>query len=319
MHRPFRSAFAALVLGLVCAGAAGAAPEYPESRIKFVVPFAPGGGSDAVALRIVRTAAKYTKTPIDILYMPGGAGVLGSRHVVKSSPNPPLPILVALSEFITAPPADAGYVAEDFDWINSLTVYGISAVVPPKSEHTLKSLLDKAKAQPGSVSLGSLVGGGSEIIAKRFEELTGAKFKVVPFSSNGETMLAILGGHIDFALVSSGGAMDAMRNGTAKIVAVSLPARLSAAPDVPTMSEVLGTPLVFGIDRGIFSQKGISPDAKAFLEDLMEKVVNDPQFKQEVGNDGEMPAFRKGAEFKTYLGGQLDMLRPMFKKADVIK
>jgi tripartite-type tricarboxylate transporter receptor subunit TctC len=309
-----RKLIAAAALAIALPAAASAA-DYPDSRMKFVIPFAPGGGSDAVALRIVRTAAKYTDLPIDLLYMPGGAGVLGAKHVVDSEPVPPLPILVALSEFITNPPPDAGYVAEDFDWINSLTVYGIAAVVPPGSTETMQSLLEKAKTNPGSVSLGSLVGGGSDILAKQFAD-SGSKFKVVPFTSNGETMLAVLGGHIDIALVSSGGAMDAMRQNTAKVVAVSLPERLAAAPDVPTMTEVLGTDLTFGIDRAIFIQKGVDPQARLFVEELMEKVVNDPDFQKEANADGELATYRKGDEFKTYLNGQLNMLRPLFKKAN---
>ncbi|MGV6874843.1 tripartite tricarboxylate transporter substrate binding protein [Pseudochelatococcus sp. B33] len=306
---------AVLALAIAVPLAAEAA-EYPDDRVKFVVPFAPGGGSDAVALRIVRTAAKYTDKPIDLLYMPGGGGVIGARHVVQAEPVPPLPILVALSEFITAPPAEAGYVAEDFEWIAGLTVYGIGVVVPPNSQETLASLIERAKNQPGSVSLGSLVGGGSEIINQRFEELLGAKFKFVPFTSNGETMLAVLGGHVDLALVSSGGAMDAHRNKTARVISMSLPERLSALPDVPTISEVTGHDFNFGIDRAIFAQKGISPEARAWIEDLIEKVVNDPVFSSEVAADGENPAYRKGEEFRTYLNGQLEMLRPLFAKTD---
>lgn len=310
-----RKLIVAVALSIAVPAVAQAA-DYPDDRVKFVIPFAPGGGSDAVALRIVRTAAKYTDKPIDLLYMPGGGGVIGARHVVQAEPVPPLPILVALSEFITAPPAEAGYVAEDFEWINGLTVYGIGAVVPPNSEETLNSLIEKAKKEPGSVSLGSLVGGGSEIINKRFEELLGAKFKFVPFTSNGETMLAVLGGHVDLALVSSGGAMDAHRNKTARVVGISLPERVSALPDVPTISEATGHDFNFGIDRAIFAQKGISPEAKAWLEDLMEKIVNDPGFSSEAAADGENPAYRKGEEFGTYLNGQLEMLRPLFAKTD---
>lgn len=314
MFSPMKWVMALATAFTIAAPSLTAAAEYPEDRIKFVIPFAPGGGSDAVALRIVKIAAKYTDKPIDLLYMPGGAGVVGAKYVVDADDNPPLPILVALSEFITNPPPEAGYVAEDLEWINGLTVYGIGAVVPPNSELTLKDLLDKAKKEPGSVSLGSLVGGGSEIIAKQFEDTYGAKFKIVPFSSNGETMLAVLGGHIDMALVSSGGAIEAQTSGTAKVIGISLPERLSSFPDIPTMSEVLGTKVVFGIDRAIFGQKGMDPQAKAFLEDLFEKIVKDPDFVKETSDKGELPNYLKGEEFKTYLSGQLAMLRPLFKK-----
>jgi tripartite-type tricarboxylate transporter receptor subunit TctC len=316
MFSPAKWMMAMATAAAIAAPSLAVAADYPEDRIKFVIPFAPGGGSDAVALRIVKIAAKYTDKPIDLLYMPGGAGVIGAKHVADADKNPPLPMLVALSEFITAPPPEAGYVAEDFEWINELTVYGIGAVVQPGSELTLKDLLDKAKNEPGSVSLGSLVGGGSEIIAKQFEEVYGAKFKVVPFSSNGETMLAVLGGHIDMALVSSGGAIEAQTAGTAKVIAISLPERLASFPEIPTMTEVLGTKMVFGIDRAIFGQKGMDPEAKAFIEDLFEKIVKDPDFVKETSEKGELPNYLEGAEFKTYLDGQLAMLRPMFKKTD---
>lgn len=290
------------------------AAEYPEKRIRLVVPFGPGGGADAVALRIQKAAKKYTHLPIDITYMPGGAGVVGSKHVVKADPAHPLPVLVALAKFISLPPPQAGYTAEDFEWIAQVGLMPIGVVVPPKSDMTFADLVKKGRENPTALTAGAMLGGVAEIWCEMLQNDAHVGFKTVPYNGVGEIMLAVMGGHLDFGVVSLGPAVTAHKNKSARMIAVSHAKRLDNVPDVPTASEVAGVDLEFSLPRAIFTQKGISPEAKAFLEDLFEKIVSDPTFIKETEERGEVAAYRKGVELETFLKKRLAVARPFLKK-----
>jgi tripartite-type tricarboxylate transporter receptor subunit TctC len=308
------TALAAAAVLALAAPQAGA-DEYPDDRIRFVIPFGPGGGSDAIGLRVQRVAPRYTDKSVQILHMPGGAGVIGTKHVAEASPEQPLPLLVALNQSVAAPPEEAGYTAEDFEWIAQIMVMPIGIIVPPGSELDFIKVVEQGRQNPGAISAGVLLGGGAEVISEMLEDAVGeASYRRVPYSSVGEIVLNVSGGHLDMGIISLGPAVDANREGTARLIAHSHAERLPQLPDVPTMSEVANADLEFGLDRAIFVQKGISPEAKAFLVDLFEKVVADPDFVAETEAGGEVPIFRKGEDLEAHLSGRLEVLRPFYQR-----
>lgn len=307
------SIMAALGVALLAPGLTAAA-EYPEDRIRFVIPFGPGGGSDAVALRSQKAAANYIKLPMEIIYMPGGSGVVGAKYVSQADPKYPLPLLVSLAKFITLPPSEAGYTADDFEWIAQIGLMPMAIVAPPNSTFDFAGVVKQSNDNPDSLSAGVLLGGGAEIISEMLENKAGAKLKRVPYNGVGEIMLAVMGGHIDIGIVSLSTAVDAHKAKTARMIAVSHEARLPNVPDVPTMSEVVGADMEFSLARAIFAQKGISAEAKTYLEDVFEKVVSDPTYVAETEKRGEVPAFRKGNDLKIFLNKRFEVLRPFYKE-----
>jgi len=289
--------------------------EAPVDRLQFVIPFAAGGGSEVVALRIMRYAAKYTDVPIDLLYMPGGGGVIGARQVLATDPDQPIMFMVSTATFITAPPPDAGYTAEDFEWIAHVQVYGVGFVAPPDTEYSFEEIMDRAINEPDSMSLGVFLGGPAEIVASRLRESVGASFREVPFENTGEIMLAILGGHIDAGIVALAAGIEGHRSGNARLLSISHSERLDNLPDVPTIAEVTDTDVIVGLNRAMFAQPGVSPEFVQFVEDLVEKIVADPGFREETMQDGELPMFMKGAELEQYLNSQFVTFRPLFEQA----
>jgi tripartite-type tricarboxylate transporter receptor subunit TctC len=135
-----------------------------------------------------------------------------------------------------------------------------------------------------------------------FERATGAKLQYVPFDGAAESRAALLGGHID---VGAGGVSEyvqLVKEGKARILVVGGEQRYPALPDVPVYTE-LGYDVQIGSNRGFAVPSGTPEESYKWLEDLLGKVVKDPQFLEEAKQVGiaDTLAYLPGDKFNAYL------------------
>jgi tripartite-type tricarboxylate transporter receptor subunit TctC len=271
--------------------------EYPDKPIHFVVPFAAGGGADALARAVGSGMAKVLGQPVVIDNKAGGDATIGSAFVAKSPPDG-YTVLFGSNTGLSGAPAlhhDIGYdPVRDFTPVSMIGMFPYFLVVnrdlPVK---TLRELVDYARANPGEVNYAS--GNAMGIVATG--QLVAAEKLVmthVPYKGEAPAMPDLLSNRVQM-IFNTGFIVPFVRDGRVRAIAAALDERNDALPDVPTMAEA-GFPYI-GI-RGwaaIFGPAGMPRDITAKLsaavnESLRMKDVRDQLALQGFPGKGSTPA-----------------------------
>lgn len=230
--------------------------DYPNRPINMVVPFSPGGGADLSSKVVGDRISKYLGQPLISVYKPGGGGTLGSAFVAGAKPDG-YTILVGANAVLVFSPIvkKLDYKLDDFmpTWMYGKNPIWI-AVKADSRWKSLKEFVEEAKKSPGNLKIGSY---GNITVAHFMIELlqkhANIKLTHVPYKSSGAALTAVLGGHVDAAMVSGAGGL--LESGTIRILAVADEQRLEGLPNVPTFKE-FGYPIVTSVVMALWFPKG---------------------------------------------------------------
>ncbi len=255
--------------------------KYPVKPVKIIVAFKAGGGTDTAARVIAKYAKKYFPKPFIIVNKPGAGGQIGFEALAFSKPDG------YTIGFINTPHIISHYVSgkakyklSDFKPIcNVVTDPGVLAIrADEKRFTTLKGLVTYARLHPGELSAATTGPGGDDSIALLLlMKQAGIKVKDVPFSGSSGEKAALLGKHVDFAMVNVSQVWSLAKEGKVKMVAVMAEKRLKALPDVPTFKE-LGYNVISDSSRGIAAPAGVPDEIVKQLGEVFAKVIKDPEF-----------------------------------------
>lgn len=277
----FRTALcaAALVAAWIAAPGAASAADYPARPITLIVPFPPGGGSDAHMRVLADLASKHLGQPIVIENKGGAAGTLGPATMAATAKPDgytisQMPATLYRLPFIQRTSFDP---KKDFTYIIQLTGYAFGVAVKADAPwKTWKEFLDYAKANPGKVSYSSSGSGGSlHVTMEQIAKQQGIQWVHVPYKGGGEQNAALLGGHTTAAAASTGTFGPLVDAGELRLLVVWTPERLKRFPDVPTLREE-GIDMVTTSPYGIGGPKGMDPAVVKTLHDAFRKAMQDP-------------------------------------------
>jgi tripartite-type tricarboxylate transporter receptor subunit TctC len=243
------------VLLVLSVGFFSGAAEYPKRDIKVIVPWGPGGGSDLDTRLICKYMSEYLGVSMVVVNMPGAGAVIGIKSLMNSPPDGytigsgiAALNLTFYPKFVKDAGVALGSITPLFKYDLVPLVIVVRSDAPWK---TFGDFLADAKKQPdhfkhgsyGEVSL-------SHIAMAMVNHYVGTKTKHIPFKSSGETLTALMGGHVDIVAATGlgGGLLEA---GKIRPLAVVSSARIHLLPDVPTLKE-LGYPVVVDIEHGMF-------------------------------------------------------------------
>jgi tripartite-type tricarboxylate transporter receptor subunit TctC len=271
--------------------------EYPEKPIHFVVPFAAGGGADALARAVGSGMAKVLGQPVIIDNKAGGDATIGSAYVANSPPDG-YTILFGSNTGLSGAPAlhrNIGYDAvKDFTPISTIGMFPYFLVVNRELPvNTLRELVDYARANPGKLNYAS---GNAMGIVATGQLLAAEKLDMthVPYKGEAPAMPDLLGNRVQM-IFNTGFIVPYVRDGRVRAIAAALDERNEALPDVPTMAEA-GFPYI--AIRGwaaVFGPAGLPRDITAKLsaavnESLRMKDVRDQLALQGFPGKGSTPA-----------------------------
>jgi len=245
MRRHFLLSAASTLLALALPGFVFA-QQYPTKPVKIIVPATPGGTGDIFARAIAIKLQESLGQPVVVEYKPGAGTNIGSDFVAKAAPDGytilinglPLaanPSLYASMPF--SPSKDLAPVIEVAELVNVVTVH---PGIPVKS---LRDLIDLAKADPGKLNYGSPgAGSSSHLAAELLAVKSGAKFTHIAYQGNAQATTDHIGGTLQVGFVNLPVALQFVKNGKLKPLAVTSAKRSALLPDVPTVAEALGIP-----------------------------------------------------------------------------
>jgi len=311
-----------LVLASLLALAASAiAQDYPTRPIKFVVPYPPGGGTDVVARILVDPLAAELGQPIVIDNRGGAAGNLGTDIVAKS-PADGYTILFTLSSHTINPKL---YEKLPFDVERDFAPISLAAQIPqilvanPSVPITsVKELIAYAKANPGKLNYASVgIGSPAHIAGELLKLKTGIDMVHVPYKGGGPAVTDTIGGQVQLAFVSLPAALQHVKSGRLRAIAVTSAKRSASAPDVPTIAES-GVP-DYAVESwyGALAPAKTSPATVARLNAAFLKVLGDPQVKERLFAQGAEAAPSTPAEFDRVIKDELAKWELVIKTARI--
>ena len=241
-----KSLAAALAVSAAFAAPAAGAQDWPSKPVKFVVPQAPGGTTDVFARYIGARLATRWGQPVVVENKVGAAGVVGTDMVAKS-PADGYTFLVtyagsqAVNQTLYAKiPFDS---VKDFQTVATIARAPFLLVVAANSPiKDFKDLIARAKARPGSVTYATSGSGSiNHLLSESLKVEAGIDMVHVPYKAIAAAMTDVIGGQVDNAFAAFPSAIQLVRGGRLRALAVSSARRVESAPDIPTIAE-LGYP-----------------------------------------------------------------------------
>ena len=320
-----RAALAALLA--LCAGAAAAAEGWkPANQVEIVVPNAPGGGNDAVGRLMQRIwqERKLVSAPAVVVNKAGGGGNVTLNYLAQKPADPHVMAVVSITQQLNYIVGTSPQRHRDFTplavMIGDFIGFAVRADSPIA---TGRDLMERLRKDPSSVSAGvTAIGGNNHIayvMAARSSGVDTRKLKTPVFQSSGESVTALLGGHIDLHIGSVGPLAKQLEAGRVRIVAITSEQRLTGAfASVPTWKEqgIAGT---FNTWRGMWAPKGLGADQVAYWDEVLERVSRDPQWKETLAANHWHGEYRGSREAMRYLDATHAELRDVMKELGLAK
>ena len=253
----FHSLIAGIAIGAAALafapGAAEAHPAAPKcSTAKLIVPWKAGGGTHVIFSIFEKIIKKLdVKSKIKVVTIPGQGGNKGAKEAAKSKPDGCTLFAIHQSAITSYLNGRIKITFPAFETVALLTstpdIIGASGQAPWNS---LKELEKAAKAAPGTILTGATFGSTSQFMWLILEDLTGMKFKYVPFDGTRQRMTALLSNAIQLGTLNVASGRKYLEGGDLKGYAIAAEKRSKHLPNLPTLKE-LGIDLVYALKRGI--------------------------------------------------------------------
>ena len=286
-----------LVAGGVLAQSVGApAQSYPAKPVSLMVPYPPGGPSDAIARIFHGALSKALGQPVLVENLGGVSGALAAQKVLAAPADGYYVFQGSPNEVILSPLANAAVrlKAEDFRLVqpvsDSVMVFVARKDLPASNVDELLALAKKSQDRPltyGSVGIGSLY----HLIMENVQQLTGTQFSHVPYKGNAPLLQDLGGGQVDFAVLVYSAAMGALADqGRLKVIGQLGAQRSELLRNVPTVGE--GQALKdfsYKIWSGYMVPKSTPEPVVQRLHDAIGKALQDETVRTQLAAQSMLP------------------------------
>lgn len=179
------------------------AVDYPTKNIEIIVPFAAGGGTDAVGRVVAETLKSVLGVDVVVVNREGGSGAVGMNDGLQSEPDGYV-LTLASREIVSLPLLNlAPFETSDFKFVSNINMDPAMLVVNADSEYeTFEDLLDALKSNPGKLK--NAASTQPSYYALQFMDSTDVEFQSIPYQGANPAITDILAGEADFGLYSPG-------------------------------------------------------------------------------------------------------------------
>jgi len=312
------SAIALLVATMSFSGGARAQAWQPERAVEIIVGTSAGGGQDTSARFVQKLIQehKLMAVPTVVVNKPGAGSSIGYTYLNQHPGNAhnimllTVPLLTNyLMGISSVSHADLTPLSVLFD------DYIVAAVRPDSPIKSGKDLMDRIRKDPSSVSIGipSITGGGglTILLAAKAVGVDPKRVKTVVFKSGGDSVSALLGGHIDVMMSTTAAPVAHLKAGNVRLLAIASPKRLDGVlANVPTWREQ-GVNVEFSNWRGIVGPRGLTAAQVAYWEGVLRKLVQLDEFRQDVDRNFWVSNYRGSADMAKFLKAEHEELRAL--------
>ena len=292
--------------GLLLSAGAQAQDAFPTKPIRIVLGFPAGGPLDQHARLLTDKLQGVLGQPLVVDYKPGAGGSVGAQDVMRS-PADGYTLMLANTGVMVINPAlysKLPYTTlKDFTPIARTAMQPLALLVNNKvPAKTLTEFTTYAKANPGKINFGSAGNGGiSHLVPEMFKSAAGVDLVHIPYKGSAPAFTDLIGGQVQFMAESIPQAAAYHKQGKVRALAVTSKERNPALPEVPTAIEsgLKGFEVV-GF-YGFLAPAGLPKDVTAKLSNAFQQVMNLPDVKSRMVEQGADPAFLGSEAFGKFL------------------
>src|SRR5436305_8690951 len=272
----------ALVIAFAATGAQ--AQDYPTRPITLVVPYAAGGGNDAMARTVADTMSRVLGQQIVVENRAGAGGTIATRQVAKSAPDGYTLVIGGTGTLAVNPTLYGNVVYDPRKDFAPIGLIGTSALVlvvhPSVPAHNVKELIAYAKANPGKLTYASAgVGSGIHLSTEYFRFEAGIEMTHVPYKGSAPALTDLVGGHVSMYFSSMPPALALVQEGKLRALAVTGPARSPIFPELPTIAEAALPGFEAVLHYGIVAPAGTPKPIVDKLNAALRHAVMSDEFK----------------------------------------
>ncbi len=299
-----RAAALVAIAALMVAPAAAqtTAPAWPTRTVTLVVPFAAGGGTDAIGRVVAEKLSARLGQPVVVENKAGAASAIGTAYVGKAQPDGYTLLMTTNSAMVILPLTQAAgslnYDRNDFSMIGLTGILPNLLIVSPKVPvNSVSELVAYAKARPGQLSFASSGNGTiTHLIGELFKARTGIDVVHVPYRTGVQSAPDVMEGRVQYIFDNIIWSLPMIRSGQLKGLAITTSQRSSLAPDIPTVAES-GVPGFEGITwLGLAAPAKTPEPVIARLSAELKAVLADKETIAKLAATGAEPPTAPGPE-----------------------
>jgi len=302
-----------ILLGFVClfvmSQIVHAADVYPSKPIRLILGYAPGGVADITARMIAQKMSDSMGQQVVVDNRPSAGGIVAAQAVASADPDGYTILHLnygnAVSEAIFKKlPYD---IQKDFEPVSIMGSFDVVMLVDKNSDiQSVSDFITKAKANPEKYNLGSVsIGSGQHMAASLFKNLAGLQVEIVPYKATSNLFMSLKSKDISVAFEIISPAMQALKNGDMRALAVSSTKRFEGFPQVPTLAESG----VRGYDVVAWNGMAVPAKTPRVIIERINKEVNlalkDPEIRAKFQSVGIDPKGGSPEEFKSLLANEV--------------
>jgi tripartite-type tricarboxylate transporter receptor subunit TctC len=306
----------AFCLGIPAAHAQG----YPVKPIRFVAPFAPGGGTDFIARVAAQKLTEAVMQQVIVESRPGAGGTLGAEVGARAAPDGYTFTVIAGSYSV-----NPSLYKLSFDPVNDVTAIiqfsqgpFLVVVHPALPIKSMKDLIALARAKPDGLSYASS-GQGSIVHLSTELFLYMAKIKAVhiPYKGTGPALTDTMAGNTQFLFGSIAAATPIVKQGRLRAIAVTTAKRVAAMPDIPTIAEsgVKGYDVILW--HGLIGPKGLPRPIVERVNSELNKALKAKDMEEKLAADGVTAAGGTPDQFAAIIKRDIEVWRGVVQRAGV--
>jgi tripartite-type tricarboxylate transporter receptor subunit TctC len=297
-------------MALAAVAADTAAQTFPNRNVRVVIGFAPGGANDLLARVLGPELGRSLGRQFVVDNRPGAAGTVAADIVAKAQPDGHTLLLGSTGTNGIGPTLYARLPYDQMRDLAPVTIVARSAnlvvVNPALGVKDVRDLIALARSQPGKLNYGSSGNGSTVHLATElFKSMAGADIVHVPYKGDALALSDLIGGQVQVMLSGIPPAIQHVRAGNLRMLAVTSGQRLASLPDVPTVAETGLPGYDFSSWYGFFATGGTPPDALELIAAEVKKAIALAQVQKQYATQGVEPAASTPAEFRRFVGEEV--------------
>ena len=260
------------------------AQTYPSKPITLVVPFAPGGNVDIVGRALAQSLTTVLGQSVVVDNKVGAGGSIAASYVANA-PGDGYTLLVGTTNTVSVLPfmmKTQPYKLSNFQPISLVATSPLLIAVRAENKRfpDLKALLDAAKKEPVSISIGhSGQGTSNHLSILRIEDVAHLSFNIIPYKGSTPALTDLMGGQLEVILDQITSSKTFIDAGKLRVLAVLSNERDPNLPGVPTFKEVTKLDLQASTTTGLLAPAGTPAPVVSAINAAVLKAVSDPAFK----------------------------------------
>jgi tripartite-type tricarboxylate transporter receptor subunit TctC len=318
----FKTLIAAMAMIAAVVAPATAQDKWPSRPVTIIVPFAAGGNTDVMARLFSERLSTKLGQQFIVENKTGAGGSVGLTAAARAAPDGYTIAVATTGGITTNPIMQKGKIAYDPDK-DFTYLYGMASqpnlwvVHPSVPAKTMPEFIAWLKANPNTPYGTSGVGSTQHVCGEYLAQLIGTPLAAVAYRASNQTMQDLIAGQIKVSCDNYSSAIEQVRAGTIRAIAITSPKRYPLAPDMPTVAETLAG---YGVEAsfGWVGPANLPADITKRLAETLAEVGKDPVLRQRMAEFGVLQTEFGPADYAASVKAERATLAPVIEKAGMI-